>query len=286
MEQEEYAKHVFFICYRRISAEDLARHLRGSLEELEIPAFLDIIDIPKKSKKTEWRKYRDEALRNSRIVLLLITPGFEKSDEVRSEMSLAFDEEKELMLLRHKDLDPNIIIELKDKQINLGDYNQISFDTKEELVREVHSAWAEKKVKLCNIPSIEKRETQIGKFETVPPIRRETREIVLLPEGAQITKLRIDNDLLNQIYEQAHRQAIDRYDDARLSYFCIQVFPFREVGSKVTIYLYFYSKWADKKCTFRFSDESPQVNHAPPDRPAKDYDRDVFTRLPWNESPQ
>lgn len=288
MEQERYRKCRFFISYTRDSGEDFAIHLRESLEKRNIPAFLDIRDIPKKFRKTdEWWKCRDEAIRNSETMLLVITHGFERSEEVMKEISLAFDEKKGFMLLRHRDLDHNIIIDLKDGQVNLGDYNQISFDTKHELLRKVLSASVEEKIKPPSTPSIEKRKTQKDKVETVPPRERKTQEIVLLPDSADITRLSITNDLLNQIYEQAHRQAIDKYNDAQLSAFIIQVFPFADITPKVNIYLWFYSRWADKLCRFRFSDKLPQVENYPPDKFVReDRERVTFVTLPWKKSPQ
>jgi hypothetical protein len=285
--QEKYEKYRFFICYTRDSAEDLATHLRESLEKRRITAFLDLMDIPKKFRKTDkWWKYRDEALCNSETVLFVITHGFEESNEVIKEMSLAFDEGKDLIFLRHKDRGPKIVIQLKDKEINLGDYNQISFDTKHDLLRKVLSTIEEEKIKPPYTPSIEKRKNKNDKVEIVPPRKIITRKNVLLPDGVNITKLSIDDSLLDSIHEQAHRKAVQIYHDAQLSQFTIQVFPFAEIGSRVNIYLDFYSKWADKRCMFRYDKVTSQVEHCPPDKsPKYDSDREVFTSLPWKESP-
>jgi len=133
----------------------------------------------------------------------------------------------------------------------------------------------------------EKRKIHEGKAETGLSRKDETQKSALLPDNAQITQLNIDESLLDQIYEQARHKATDIYHDAQLSRFSIQAFPFHKVGAKVTIYLNFYSKWADKICTFRYSDVFPKVEHSPPDRrPKFDSDREVFTTLPWKESPQ
>ena len=120
------------------------------------------------------------------------------------------------------------------------------------------------------------------------PLRKgKEQKSALLPDNADITKLNVNDSLLDSIYEQAHRKAIDIYHDAQLSGFCIQVYPFFETGNKVNIYLDFYSKWADRLCGFRYSDVSPQVEHLPPDkRPKFDSERETFTTLPWKKSPQ
>jgi len=144
MGQDERMKYRFFICYIHDTGEDFARHLRDSLKKRNIPAFLDDEDLPKKTEKqTEWRKYRDDALRNSNTVLFLITAGFEKSEQVIKEVFLTLDEGKGFMLLRHRDLSPEIVIDSENKRIDLGNYNQTSFDTKEDLTRKVLSASAE-----------------------------------------------------------------------------------------------------------------------------------------------
>lgn len=132
-----------------------------------------------------------------------------------------------------------------------------------------------------------KRKTQNDKAETVSLRKGKKQKSALLPESVNITELNIDASLLDSIYEQAHRKAIDIYHDAQLSGFCIQSYPFAKAGAKVIIYLTFYSKWADRLCVFRRSDVSPQVEHAPPDkRPKFESEREVFTTLPWKKSPQ
>lgn len=85
-----------FICYIRDTGKDFASHLKKGLERQGIHAFLDIEDVPKKSKEMEWWKFRDQAIRDSEIFLLLITIGIEASSEVRKEIALARKEKKGL----------------------------------------------------------------------------------------------------------------------------------------------------------------------------------------------
>ena len=135
-------RYRFFICYVHDTGQDFARHLKRSLKKRSISAFLDDEDIPKKSvEQSEWRKYRDDALHNSNTVLFVVTEGFEKSPEVIREVFLTFENGLSFSIFRHEDLIPEIIIESENKQINLGDYNQISFETKEELLRKVLSPY-------------------------------------------------------------------------------------------------------------------------------------------------
>jgi hypothetical protein len=131
----------------------------------------------------------------------------------------------------------------------------------------------------------ERGNPQESKAETVVVTEGEKQKSALLPDIAHIAKLSINESLLDAIYEQAQRKATSIYHDTQLSLFSIQVYPFMD--KSVNIYLYFYSKWADKTCTFRYSNRLPQVEHSPPDtRPKSDSGREVFTTLPWKESPQ
>lgn len=132
----------------------------------------------------------------------------------------------------------------------------------------------------------ENKNLQEGKTETVWVPKEETQESAKLPDFFQITKFRIDNSLLNELYELARREAINLYDDARLSAFTFQVFPYAN-QQNVNIYFKFYSKWADKLCTFISRDYVRQVEHWLPDkRPMSTQDRAVLVSLPWKESPQ
>lgn len=107
----------------------------------------------------------------------------------------------------------------------------------------------------------------------------------LLPDITEITKLKIDDNFLDQIYEIARSEAIKEYDDAQLSYFCVQVFPFGKWRS-VNIYFDFYSKWANKICSFQYSSLTSDIKHFKPDKPAKtDLQKGVFDDLPWKTYP-
>jgi len=130
----------------------------------------------------------------------------------------------------------------------------------------------------------ERANPQESKAEAVVATEGEKQKSALLPDSTHITKLSIDESLLDEIYEQAQRKAISIYHDTQLSEFTIQVFPFMDI--KVSIYLEFYSKWANKTCMFTYSDSSPQVKHSPPDKRPKFGSDRLFTALPWKESPQ
>jgi hypothetical protein len=137
----------------------------------------------------------------------------------------------------------------------------------------------------------EKRNLQEGKAETVTATRQGTEltsvnQLAPLPNEAQITKLNIDNSLLDEIYEQAQRKAIDIFHDARFSYFTIQVHPYEKLGH-ANICLTFYSQWANKLCEFVSYDRNQQAKHVPPDKRAIGIlGKQAFITIPWKESPQ
>lgn len=129
-----------FICYKKSSGKDFAEHLKVGLEELGIHSFLDSKDIPKKvDGKEEWTNIRDKALGESKTFILVITPGFDLSPEVRNELSLARRLGKDFIYFRHRDLGRKITVDLDNEKVDLGRQQQVSFETKEELLRLAHN---------------------------------------------------------------------------------------------------------------------------------------------------
>lgn len=129
-------KYEVFICYKQNTAKDYALHLWEGLQEYQHTAFLDCKDIPTRfSEGTEkWRAYRNAAITNCEIFLMIITRGFENSPEIQNEIELAIKQKKEFMCFRHTNLPANIIVR---PLANLGEYQQITFETSEGLLREV-----------------------------------------------------------------------------------------------------------------------------------------------------
>ncbi len=139
-------KFQVFICYRRDTGEDFAEHLKIGLEKFGIRAFLDIKDIPEKFKGTEkWVDIRDNAIRESQTFLLIVTPGFCESSEVKKELNAGVSIDKYIVCFRHKDMHSNLRIDLKNKEIDLSKLQQIVFDTKQDLLRKAHRILVEEK---------------------------------------------------------------------------------------------------------------------------------------------
>jgi hypothetical protein len=128
-----------FICHKKSSGKDFAEHLKSGLEELGYHAFLDSKDIPKiVDGKEEWIRIRDNAIEESNVFVLIITPGFDLSQEVRNEIELGRKFGKHFIYFRHRDLARKIIVDLPTEKVDLGKQEQVSFESKEELLRLTH----------------------------------------------------------------------------------------------------------------------------------------------------
>lgn len=115
-------------------------------------------------------------------------------------------------------------------------------------------------------------------------IINEKLKSVFLPD---ITDLNIDNHLLDQLYGQAFNQATILFYDAKLTTISIQVSPFKEPTERVSIFLYFYSKSANKIVKFQYSEKERQLKILEPHRFAhSDMDKMVSDNLPWQEAPE
>ena len=129
-----------FICHKKSSGKDFAEHLKTGLEELGYHSFLDSKDIPKVTDgRLEWIEIRDQAIRESNTFILIITPGFDLSQELKNELKQARAlSNKQFIYFRHRDLGRKIIVDLETEKVDLGRQEQVSFETKEELLRLAH----------------------------------------------------------------------------------------------------------------------------------------------------
>ena len=146
-----------FICHKKSSGKDFADHLKAGLEELGYHSFLDSKDIPKVTDGIqEWIEIRDQAIRESNTFILIITPGFDLSQELKNELKQARAlSNKQFIYFRHRDLGRKIIVDLENEKVDLGRQEQVSFETKEELLRLAHGIL----LKFSPLPTSKKAET-------------------------------------------------------------------------------------------------------------------------------
>jgi len=165
--------------------------LKEGLKEFQITAFLDIEDIPKRFKGSDiWWKRRDQAIRDCSTFLMIVTRGFERSQEIRNEITLAFNEKRELMILRRRNLPTDLPIALLNKNINIRDYQQIPFETREELLRSVldnlippKQGMAEKTpLRIKQPPTEEQRRFPLVHFNITQVVRNNPRVKRNLPD--------------------------------------------------------------------------------------------------------
>ncbi len=126
-----------FLCYKKSSGKDFADHLKLGLEELGLHTFEDCKDIPLTVDTEEgWAKCRDKALEESKYFVLIMTPGFNLSPEVVKEIEMARKQaNKTFIFFRHRSMGRNIEVNLGSEILDLGKLEQVSFESKEELLR-------------------------------------------------------------------------------------------------------------------------------------------------------
>jgi hypothetical protein len=130
-----------FLCYKKSSGKDYADHLKTGLEELGLHTFEDCKDIPQTVDTEEgWACSRDKALEESKYFILIMTPGFNLSREVANEIGMARKQSnKTFVYFRHRSMGRNIVVNLGKEVLDIGKLEQVSFETKEELLRLAHN---------------------------------------------------------------------------------------------------------------------------------------------------
>ena len=130
-----------FLCYKKSSGKDYADHLKSGLEELGLHTFEDCKDIPQTVDTEEgWACSRDKALEESKYFVLIMTPGFDLSREVVNEIRMARKQtNKTFVYFRHRSMGRNIVVNLGDEILDIGKLEQVSFESKEELLRLAHN---------------------------------------------------------------------------------------------------------------------------------------------------
>jgi hypothetical protein len=104
----EAKNYDFFISYFSGTGATFAKYLKDHSEEIgSRTAFLDKEDIPKKINENmpEWRSCIDQAIRNSKTFMLIMTRRFNERREVIREYWEAIDNRIPIFLFKQKNLD-------------------------------------------------------------------------------------------------------------------------------------------------------------------------------------
>jgi hypothetical protein len=137
-----------------------------------------------------------------------------------------------------------------------------------------------------------KNEEENGLNEVEQTNGKAIKKSVLLPDNKEIDKLSVTSSFLNDLYGKARLEAIKINDDALLSYFAIQVYPYPNrhfpfIESQVNIYLNFYSKWANKTLHFQYTESDKQLHlKFPYETPRIAQFKRVFIKVPWQKNPR
>jgi hypothetical protein len=128
-----------FIAYKHSTGKTPAKRLKESLTEEGYRVFLDKPSIPEEFEiDDKWFAVRDEAIKNSRRFLLVLTIAIQSSDEVAKEYYLARQVPKmKFIYARHDMLKPDIQLSYANEVFDLADGNQLEFDTDDDLTRKV-----------------------------------------------------------------------------------------------------------------------------------------------------
>ena len=135
--KEESKPFEVFLCYKKSSGKDYADHLKAGLEEVGLHTFEDCKDIPLAVDSEKcWSGFRDKALTESKYFILIMTPGFDLSSEVVKELALARKQSnKTFVFFRHRSMGRKIRVDLGGEVLDIGQLEQVSFESKEELLR-------------------------------------------------------------------------------------------------------------------------------------------------------
>jgi len=224
LNKNEIVRYDIFICYYSGSGIDFARHLKKRLPEFGINAFLDEKDIPKSIKRDtdEWRNHINRALLNSDKFILIMTLGFNTRKEIIREFELALDNNKERIYCKHNELpDSELMITIKNKKIDLSNFQYISFKDEPDLLRKLGA-------ELLGLESLKKQESIFSNIvnqlinsegNNVRSLSNPMIEMFIGPNTtpdlyleANIDNRDLVNFLSNYIYSQYTRVTRNRYD--------------------------------------------------------------------------
>ena len=125
-------KFRIFICYSQADFFDEGVDVRNYLAD-NIPdshVFIDQI----KTKGKKWRPENEKELRNSDLVIVIVTPASLTSDEIKKEIKIAM--EKEIFLIPCKD--DNVELRLEELPWNLDEFDGIKFNSTDSLKRKLY----------------------------------------------------------------------------------------------------------------------------------------------------
>lgn len=121
-----------FICYETLTGLDYAKHLKKALEKMGISAFVGAEDI---MSGEVWLEIIDEAIKECKYFLVIVTFPALKSEEVKREIKLAQSFNRTTIPFKEKQVYRSWLSYLP----VISELEQIEFEDKEELANKVIS---------------------------------------------------------------------------------------------------------------------------------------------------
>ena len=137
-----------FACYEDTTGLDLADQLKRSLGKRSVRVFVAKRDIPETITNLQtWRKVIDDVIKTCSAFVLIISAN-RLTSEMTRELGLGLErshDEREFgIVICHLNGVPRSSEQLAELGVNLQDYQQIDFESKEELARKINRVIDEK----------------------------------------------------------------------------------------------------------------------------------------------
>ncbi len=170
---------------------------------------------------------------------------------------------------------------------NLTDYSEFNLQNNDSCC-EVAKQINEKASQLLKTPNTQ---------SPIPPVIDDIQKITetdnsnfsqrkdsLLIDKNDFSNLHIKDSLLDKIYKKSKQLAINKFNDAKLTGFAIDVIPFSKIIFNVNIRMSFYSKICEKTIDYIYNDLDYKVKFEREWHVSKKVRMEIFDLLPWKES--
>ncbi len=279
-------KFNFFISYYAGTGFIFAKYLKDHAKDIgNLTAFLDKEDIPRTitCAMPEWHSYINQAIKNSKNFILIMTRRFNERPEVIREFRYAVTERIPILLFKFKTLNnQDLYCNIDNQPIAFSSMHYTEFSDSCDLLSKVDEVLTGKN----NVPDSIESKTITPDSDKISSDFQKSK-MAMLPDGEEVNKIKLHNKTLDIIYKQAFKNAKEKFKDAVLSSFSVQIcqYPTLNQTNDVIIYLHFHSSKTNKTLSFSLNDRESEVVFRPPIKTTSRRTR-VFKELPWKKNPK